>query len=196
MILVPCAYTLVVTIVLNDENSLLSKIVLGLAYLCCMLMTFYFLMATSVSDPGILPSVNQISLIPELSRNYPDPDRQYIVEYQDANQIRESTSACKSDTEKFFDKNKFYYIEDKNNATNPKNKLSFCKSCNIVRPPRAFHCPRCDFCVEIHDHHCPWTGTCVGYRNLKYFIAFLLSVATLSLFTAVLSAYKAFVQKK
>lgn len=52
--------------------------------------------------------------------------------------------------------------------------LSLCTTCMIVRPPRAFHCGKCGVCVEAQDHHCPWMGTCVGKRNLKYFLAFLL----------------------
>jgi hypothetical protein len=52
--------------------------------------------------------------------------------------------------------------------------LSYCLTCCIVRPPRAFHCSTCDVCVEAQDHHCPWMGTCIGQRNLRYFISFLL----------------------
>jgi hypothetical protein len=58
------------------------------------------------------------------------------------------------------------------------NILSFCDTCNILRPPRSFHCSTCGVCVEVHDHHCPWVGTCVGHRNIRYFIAFVFWTAT------------------
>lgn len=45
-----------------------------------------------------------------------------------------------------------------------------CKTCNIVRPPGASHCNTCGHCVMYLDHHCPWIGTDVGFRNHFYFI--------------------------
>ena len=51
--------------------------------------------------------------------------------------------------------------------------LSYCNTCNVRRPPRTFHCSRCDACVEVHDHHCPWVGTCIGKRNHKFFTSFI-----------------------
>ena len=84
--------------------------------------------------------------------------------------------------EKFYSANKFVYLPvDENDVnfetTNKHNKLSYCKSCALLRPPRSFHCKTCGVCIEMHDHHCPWVGTCVGHRNIRFFIGFLFSTA-------------------
>ncbi|KAG2393827.1 hypothetical protein C9374_003591 [Naegleria lovaniensis] len=57
-------------------------------------------------------------------------------------------------------------------------KLKFCKTCGIYRLPRTSHCRRCNSCVERFDHHCPWTGTCIGKRNYKYFYWFLITLTS------------------
>ena len=38
------------------------------------------------------------------------------------------------------------------------------------------HCFDCNVCVEGYDHHCPWTGKCIGKNNLQYFYTFLISI--------------------
>jgi palmitoyltransferase len=61
----------------------------------------------------------------------------------------------------------------------------FCSSCLIKRPSRSKHCAVCDRCVGLFDHHCPWTGSDVGYNNHRIFIAFLfliLSIMILNLY--------------
>ena len=38
------------------------------------------------------------------------------------------------------------------------------------------HCFDCNVCVEGYDHHCPWTGKCIGKKNLAFFYVFLISI--------------------
>ncbi|XP_044253865.1 palmitoyltransferase ZDHHC7 [Tribolium madens] len=61
-----------------------------------------------------------------------------------------------------------------------------CTRCEIYRPPRAHHCRICRRCIRRMDHHCPWINNCVGERNQKYFLQFLIYVGILSVYAIVL----------
>ena len=70
----------------------------------------------------------------------------------------------------------------------PRAKFRFCKGCkmwvNIEKGTN--HCFDCNICVEGYDHHCPWTGKCIGKRNITSFYIFVIS--TLFLFAYVVCA--------
>ena len=74
--------------------------------------------------------------------------------------------------------NKFKYYIDPKRAGFERIKLKVWKTCNIVRPPRSFHWRKWDAWIEVHDHHCPWTGTWIGRRTHRKFIKFLFATSS------------------
>jgi len=57
--------------------------------------------------------------------------------------------------------------------TDSETGRTLCGRCLVYRPRGAFHCRDCDACILDLDHHCPWTGHCIGELNLRYFQAYL-----------------------
>ncbi|CAK7224077.1 palmitoyltransferase for Vac8p [Sporothrix curviconia] len=66
-------------------------------------------------------------------------------------------------------------------------EMRFCKKCQARKPDRAHHCSTCRRCVLKMDHHCPWLATCIGLRNGKMFLLFLIYTTLFSLFCFVLA---------
>ncbi|XP_072976450.1 probable protein S-acyltransferase 17 [Typha angustifolia] len=61
-----------------------------------------------------------------------------------------------------------------------------CSTCRITKPARSKHCSICDRCVARFDHHCGWMNNCIGEKNTRYFIAFLIWHFLICLYGAII----------
>ncbi|KAG5502968.1 hypothetical protein JKF63_04741 [Porcisia hertigi] len=86
------------------------------------------------------------------------------------------------------------YVDQNGHIQQARLETKWCYSCNIYRPYRGAHCRYCDRCVARRDHHCPWTGTCIGAKNYRYYFA-LVWVLSVLLFTALCGGIQSFAQR-
>lgn len=66
-----------------------------------------------------------------------------------------------------------------------RDKWRFCAQCESLQPPRTWHCKTCNKCILKRDHHCLFTGCCVGHKNQRFFlllITYLFLATTYSTF--------------
>jgi hypothetical protein len=56
------------------------------------------------------------------------------------------------------------------------SQYSTCSICNVLRDYGTSHCTSCNTCCLELDHHCPWTGHCIGKGNLAWFFVFVYSL--------------------
>ena len=68
----------------------------------------------------------------------------------------------------------------------PKNDYYFCDYCRFYMKKISYgsHCDLCDICIEKYDHHCVWTGHCIGKNNKITFYIFVPSIFILLFYFA------------
>ena len=66
----------------------------------------------------------------------------------------------------------------------PKNDYYFCDYCRFYLRKTSYgsHCDLCDICIEKYDHHCVWTGHCIGKNNKITFCIFVPSIFILLIY--------------
>ncbi|EGW34973.1 uncharacterized protein SPAPADRAFT_58097 [Spathaspora passalidarum NRRL Y-27907] len=68
-----------------------------------------------------------------------------------------------------------------------KVQVKYCPTCHIWRPPRTSHCSVCQACIISHDHHCVYLNNCIGERNYRYFLWFLLTAVLSCLYMLIIT---------
>lgn len=58
-----------------------------------------------------------------------------------------------------------------------------------MKPPRFYHCRRCQICIFKMDHHCDWVDNCIGQFNTKIYIHLLVNVFLHSVFELIVIAF-------
>lgn len=120
------------------------------------LLSLFYLVKSSTSNPGIQPKNVHIPFDPiKLTEKGPD---------------------------EYFDTINLPYCTDRYVGVSVK----YCAACHIWRLPRMSHCLVCNVCVERHDHHCVYLNNCVGRGNYRYFLWFLLVVLLTCVYLATL----------
>ena len=148
--------------------------ILALLYFASLVNVLRLLYLCTTIEPGILLKLRSKVI------NY---ERLYKVVYETGN-IQDTPQA-------YFSMKKFKICPVDNVGVADVNLvevLSYCETCKIMRPPRSYHCGECGYCIEVHDHHCPWMGTCIGKRNIKYFVCFLGYTSMHALVTCIINS--------
>jgi hypothetical protein len=116
------------------------------------LVLVFALAMTAFSDPGIVPKQTPAKLVLQKKR------------IARAAEIAEQQQCGKE-----------FYRPGVAGAT-ALSRFSTCSQCNVLRLYGTSHCTICNACCVGLDHHCPWTGKCIGKGNLTPFFVFVYSL--------------------
>lgn len=143
---------------------------LTVASLCLFAQMIALLMATSCSEPGVIPKralIEALGTADELSE---------VLGYNLMG-VGEPTRDPKVDAKGMLPAD----LQGKG--------YTWCRTCEIIRPPRASHCRECDQCVLRFDHHCPFVNNCIAQRNYTFFVGFLCSILCSAIFGLVVTMW-------
>ena len=69
------------------------------------------------------------------------------------------------------------------------NEWNLCEKCEIVVPPRSWHCDTCRCCQLKRDHHCIFASNCIGYLNHRFFMVFLVHFCIATIYATCYNSY-------
>lgn len=141
-----------------------------LASLALFVLTVVLLCSTCCSDPGVIPR-RRLLLASRAAGEVSE-----TLGYNVLGLAPEQTNVAEGDQT---------LAADMNCRVPPElasQGYRWCRTCEIIRPPRASHCPDCDHCVLRFDHHCPFVNNCIGQRNYHFFVGFITATICLAIF--------------
>ncbi|RCK56517.1 Palmitoyltransferase ERF2 [Candida viswanathii] len=145
-------------------------------------MVFIYLWVVNISlflklatgDSGRLPK--NLHIPKKISRRQPSGDEVAEADGKDQWEVEDPPA-------EYFNTLTLPYNNEKHQGI----QVKYCTTCHVWRPSRTSHCGICDICVLNHDHHCIFLNNCIGQRNYKYFLWFLLVTVINCLYLIVVS---------
>jgi len=85
------------------------------------------------------------------------------------------------------------YLTENSLMIKGNGKFRFCAKCKVWKPDRCHHCSSCNRCWLKMDHHCPWFSTCIGFKNHKFFIQFLVNTVIFGWLALIVAGFELYV---